>query len=370
MLVGALRALRRVGPVVGRPMAAVGGPHDRRVVALRAARRAFDGDDRGGAGAGLARRRAARSQQPAGARRPALDRRVAGARRGHGAVRRRAGGVAVADGPAQAAGVLALVGAVVALVVALGRGWSVEVLGVVLPPRTFLDLAQLVALILPIAAIIHVGLYQGLRSRDVRRGVGVLWDLGGFWPRWVHPFAPPTYSDRAVTRLQEQLNERHAGRPAAARAPQPGHGDRCRGRARRGRRPRRRRRAAHVRLAAGEALRRALPGGVLASLLRGSWWPAHEPGRARALAQPLPRHRPDRRRDRPRGHPGARRRAAAGRPARALPRRVLGRAGVRRGGRVPAAPAASTPTSRRRPRRRRLARAAGGRLGLHALDVP
>ena len=108
---------------------------------------------------------------------------------------------------------LALVGAVLALIVALGRGWSVEVLGVVLPPRTFLDLAQLVALILPIAAIIHVGLYQGLRSRDVRRGVGVLWDLGGFWPRWVHPFAPPTYSDRAVTRLQEQLNERTEAAP-------------------------------------------------------------------------------------------------------------------------------------------------------------
>ena len=76
-------------------------------------------------------------------------------------------------------GVLALAGAVVALIVALGRGWSVEVLGVVLPPRTFLDAAQLVALTLPIAAMVHVGLYQGLRSRDVRRGVGVLWDLGG-----------------------------------------------------------------------------------------------------------------------------------------------------------------------------------------------
>lgn len=99
-----------------------------------------------------------------------------------------------------ATGVVAAVGLVAA---AVRNGWTLPVLGRL--PGTFAEFALAAAVVLPTAAVL-TRVYGGLTSRGVRRGVGVLWDVGTFWPRWFHPLAPPTYSDRAVRRLVAQLD--------------------------------------------------------------------------------------------------------------------------------------------------------------------
>ncbi|SBT51025.1 hypothetical protein [Micromonospora narathiwatensis] len=43
------------------------------------------------------------------------------------------------------------------------------------------------------------------RSDAVRRTVGVIWDIGTFWPRAAHPLAPPSYAERAVPELQTRV---------------------------------------------------------------------------------------------------------------------------------------------------------------------
>ena len=46
---------------------------------------------------------------------------------------------------------------------------------------------------------------KGWRGLDSRRHIGVVWDVGTFWPRAYHPLAPPSYTERAVPELQRRL---------------------------------------------------------------------------------------------------------------------------------------------------------------------
>jgi len=44
------------------------------------------------------------------------------------------------------------------------------------------------------------------RNPGLRRTVGILWDLGTFWPRATHPLAPPCYTERVMPELIDRLD--------------------------------------------------------------------------------------------------------------------------------------------------------------------
>jgi hypothetical protein len=48
-------------------------------------------------------------------------------------------------------------------------------------------------------------LRAGWRSPQQRKRIGILWDVGTFWPRSYHPLAPPSYAERAVPDLQRRI---------------------------------------------------------------------------------------------------------------------------------------------------------------------
>ncbi|MFC4106891.1 hypothetical protein ACFOX0_13260 [Micromonospora zhanjiangensis] len=66
--------------------------------------------------------------------------------------------------------------------------------------KAAVDVGASLAGLLPVL-IAGVGLLV-YRNDSVRRAVGVIWDVGTFWPRSAHPLAPPSYAERAVPQLQ------------------------------------------------------------------------------------------------------------------------------------------------------------------------
>lgn len=54
-------------------------------------------------------------------------------------------------------------------------------------------------------AVVMWLLRQAWRDPARRKQLGVLWDVGTFWPRSYHPFAPPCYAERAVPDIQRRI---------------------------------------------------------------------------------------------------------------------------------------------------------------------
>ena len=48
-------------------------------------------------------------------------------------------------------------------------------------------------------------LYAAWSDPTKRRTIGVLWDVGTFWPRSYHPLSPPCYTERAIPELQRRM---------------------------------------------------------------------------------------------------------------------------------------------------------------------
>lgn len=113
----------------------------------------------------------------------------------------------------------ALVGAVAVLTLLLGAGAVLGAVATGLPPGQAADgapgplpalgeLAQAVGSWLT-GALVIVLIATGRRAyRDAgaRRTIGILWDVGTFWPRAAHPFAPPCYAERAVPDLSWRIS--------------------------------------------------------------------------------------------------------------------------------------------------------------------
>lgn len=78
--------------------------------------------------------------------------------------------------------------------------------GLPFDPASVLGWAKILMVAVPAVLIVRSIVGGVLNGQDARRQVGILWDLGSFWPRWFHPLAPPAYGPYAVTRLQTVIS--------------------------------------------------------------------------------------------------------------------------------------------------------------------
>lgn len=93
-------------------------------------------------------------------------------------------------------------------------GWITEdpqnltvLLGLPFDPASLVGWAKILMVAVPSVLIVRSIVGGLLNGQDSRRQVGILWDLGSFWPRWFHPLGPPAYGPNAVNRLQTTLDQ-------------------------------------------------------------------------------------------------------------------------------------------------------------------
>jgi hypothetical protein len=90
----------------------------------------------------------------------------------------------------------AIIGAQLAMAVSV---WQLHLQ----PPTAIRNVGVAVAgLVLP---ALMAFLYAAWNDLTKRRTIGVLWDVGTFWPRSYHPMSPPCYTERAVPELQRRM---------------------------------------------------------------------------------------------------------------------------------------------------------------------
>jgi hypothetical protein len=65
--------------------------------------------------------------------------------------------------------------------------------GLPFDPASLLGWAKILMVAIPAVLIVRSIVGGLLQGQDSRRKVGILWDLGSFWPRWFHPLGPPGY---------------------------------------------------------------------------------------------------------------------------------------------------------------------------------
>jgi hypothetical protein len=105
---------------------------------------------------------------------------------------------------ADPAGVVLAVVSICGAVVVLLSARVVAVTGLL---KSFVEWAASIGtvLALAIAAWLVTLLRTAYGSSTKRRGIGVVWDVGTFWPRAAHPLAPPCYAERAVPEVVDRI---------------------------------------------------------------------------------------------------------------------------------------------------------------------
>jgi hypothetical protein len=126
----------------------------------------------------------------------------------HRAAIARAWAVALVADDAAVATALAIVGSIIfvlaaelAAAITAGPAGHPKLL-----PGVWHGLATLTALVgILVAGWLVTVLRMAYTNSANRKTIGALWDVGTFWPRAVHPFAPPCYAERAVPEVVDRI---------------------------------------------------------------------------------------------------------------------------------------------------------------------